>query len=63
VELGDFEFDDRGDEVEVKVTLYTEDALAEEDAQRLREQLSEAIGRPARLRLVTIPVTEFEAAP
>ena len=63
VELGDFEFDSRESEVEVKVTLYAQHPLAPEDVERLRDQLSEAIGRPARLRLVTILVTETEAGP
>jgi len=45
------------------VTLYAQQVLTSEDVDRLRDQLSEAIGRPARLRLVTIPVTEIEAAP
>jgi uncharacterized hydrophobic protein (TIGR00271 family) len=63
VELGDFEFDSRDGEVEVKVTLYAEDAPALEDVERLRSLLSEAVGRQAHLRVVTIPVTEVEAVP
>ena len=62
-ELVGFEFESRGREVEVKATLYAKRPFTAADAERLSDELSQAIGKPARLRLVTIPIMEIEALP
>lgn len=62
-ELVGFEFESHGREVEVKATLYAKRPFTAADAERLSDELSQAIGKPARLRLVTIPIVEIEALP
>jgi len=62
-ELVGFEFESHGRDVEVKATLYAQQPFTPADAERLSDELSQAIGKPARLRLVTIPIMEIEALP
>ncbi len=63
VELVGFEFEDHRTEVEVMATLYRQRPITAAEAEWLSDELSRDIGRPTRVRLMTIPITEVEAPP
>lgn len=58
-----YEFQDLGNEVEVTVTVYARRSVATDVAERLQGQLRQSIGKPVRLRFVTIPITEINVPP
>jgi hypothetical protein len=62
LELVSFEFEDGTDGIEVQVAVHAPTMLTEADANRLREALENASGKPTRLRLLSLPVTEIEVS-
>jgi uncharacterized hydrophobic protein (TIGR00271 family) len=62
-DLVGFTFDEQRDEVLVHVTLYAARSLTRAEGEQLSAELSKALGKPARLHLVTVPVMEIDVAP
>jgi hypothetical protein len=62
-ELVHFDFHDDAREVAVDATLHATRELTGAEAKLIGEALGQALGGPAHLRLVTIPVTEVEVPP
>ncbi|RME44171.1 MAG: DUF389 domain-containing protein [Chloroflexi bacterium] len=60
LELAGFEFEDHTSQVDVTVTFHAREPVSQAIAKHLDDELSDAIGRPVRLRVVVIPVTEIE---
>ena len=62
-DLVGFTFDRGREEVLVEVTLYAARSLTRAEGEQLSAELSTTLGKPARLRLVTLPVTEIDVVP
>lgn len=63
VALAGYEFNTGDDVVDVIVTLYVERSESVPNAVGVSDQLSQAIGRPVRLQLVSIPIQETVVPP
>jgi uncharacterized hydrophobic protein (TIGR00271 family) len=61
LELLDFTFDPQDEKVEVTARIYAGREIGQDQVSRWGEELSLALDRPVHLRLVSIPVIEFEA--
>jgi hypothetical protein len=55
VELVSVEVELTGGEMEVTASVYAPRTLPVADVTQLRDELTQAVGRPLRLRLATIP--------
>jgi uncharacterized membrane protein len=63
VKLAGYEFDTAGGAVDVTVTLYVKRSESVPNAVGLSDELSQAIGRPVSLHLVSIPIQETVVPP
>ena len=61
ISLVDFQFEHRGEEVSVTVTVYAEEQLSPEPAQLLSSAISEEIGQPVSVKVIAVPITEVES--
>ena len=61
LEVVDFTFDDRGDQLEVSATVYARSPVTERLVEVARVQLSQALNRPVSLHLMSIQVEDLEA--
>jgi uncharacterized hydrophobic protein (TIGR00271 family) len=59
ISLANFDFETQGDTVDVTATVQTQHDLQQGTAADLRDSLSQALGRPVSLRIITIPVVEL----
>jgi len=62
LEIVDFTFDDRGDQLQVSATVYARGPVTERFVEVARDQLSQALNRPVSLHLMSIPVEDTEAS-
>lgn len=62
VDLMDFEFEQHGDDIVVTTRLYAYVPPSPDLVQIWREALSEALDRPVRLSLISIPVSSVESS-
>jgi uncharacterized hydrophobic protein (TIGR00271 family) len=61
LEVVDFTFDDRGDQLQVSATVYARSPVTERLVEVARDQLSQALNRPVSLHLMSISVEDLEA--
>ncbi len=62
LEVVDFAFEERGDQLEVSATVYARSPVTEIFVEVTRDQLSQALNRPVSLHLMSIPVEDLEAS-
>jgi uncharacterized membrane protein len=62
LEVVDFNFDDRGDQLEVSATVYARSPVTEIVVELVRDRLSQALNRPVSLHLMSIPVQDLEVS-
>ena len=61
--LAEFDFDDDLGQLDVIATLYARQELGADTAQRLNQELEQALQRPVHLQIVSIPVVEIDVGP
>lgn len=62
IEVVDFTFDDRGDQLQVSATVYARGPVSERLVEVARDQLSQSLNRPVSLHLMSIPVEDLEVS-
>jgi uncharacterized hydrophobic protein (TIGR00271 family) len=62
LEVVDFTFDHRGEQIEVSATVYARGPVSDRYVQVARDQLSQALNRPVHLHIMSIPVEDLEAS-